>query len=140
MNSFSRFLQAITLVFLVGSFMGCGDSGSNRLRFSGTVKVDGKPVPYGEVLITPDSTKKNSGPQGKASIKDGVFDTKGVMGVGSGPMIVRVNGMSGPNGKTICEYQFEINLPTKDSEKDIVIPAKEAFNANPQFNPNAKEI
>ncbi|MFO0938807.1 MAG: hypothetical protein U0798_20070 [Gemmataceae bacterium] len=134
-----RLIPTLTLVFCVGSLVGCSKSDNNRLRFSGTVKLDGKPIPYGEILITPDAKKKNSGPQGKAAIKDGVFDTKGSLGVGNGPMVILVTGKASPEGKTICIYQLMIDLPTQDSTKDINIPLKDAFNGNPQFNPNAPE-
>src|SRR5690242_10819227 len=67
---------------------GCSsDRGPKRYRVSGEVKFAGQPIPYGEILFTPDSTKGNSGPQGIAIIQQGKYDTAGTRapGVAGGP-------------------------------------------------------
>ena len=120
-------------VFLKGSILitavavlGCGQSGPKSYRISGSVVLDGEPIPFGEVLFTPDAAKKNSGPQGIAKISDGKYDT-GVddgKGMAGGPTVIRVNGMSGPGGKTLCEYEFTEDLPRKDTTLDIKVPKK----------------
>jgi hypothetical protein len=137
-------LLSLSLSVVVLIALGCADSGPKRYRISGEVKVDGTPIPFGEVIFTPDAKQKNSGPQGKAPIKDGHFDTDsaGGFGIGGGPTIVRVNGMSGPGGKTLCEYETILDLPQQSSTKDIVVPGKDANNANPKGagKPAAPEI
>lgn len=104
---------------------GCGKSGEPaRYRVSGIVTLDGEPIPFGEVLFTPDASKKNSGPQGKAPIKDGKFDTSfdGGLGSGGGATVARVQGMTGPGGKTLCEFDLKIDLPQSDSTQDLKVP------------------
>src|SRR4051794_32953464 len=81
---------------------GCnGNSGPTRYRVSGEVKFAGQPVPYGEILFTPDSGKGNSGPQGIAIIQQGKYDTAGsrAPGVAGGPTVVTVTALADPNGK-----------------------------------------
>lgn len=118
---------------LSGSFLlivvGCSSSDTAvRFRVSGEVKYDGKPVPHGEVLFTPDGSKKNEGVQGIATIKAGRFDTKGsrAPGVSGGPTVVRVTALSDASGKLLTEHEFTIDLPKSDSEQNIDIPAKAA--------------
>jgi hypothetical protein len=136
-------LVPLALVCLVASIsVGCGENGPQRYQLSGKVSMDGVPIPYGEIIITPDASKKNSGPQGRAPIVNGVFDTAASdgLGIGGGPVLIRVNGMSGPRGKTLCEYEFSTELPPSSSTKDIVVPKKDAHNANPYSQKNAPEI
>jgi hypothetical protein len=125
-------LNCLRLVVLLtaGALLGCGKDGPKSYRVSGTVKLDGQPIPYGEVLFTPDAKEHNSGPQGIAEIHDGQFDTNlvGGKGMAGGPMIIRVNGMSGPGGKTLCEYELKVDLPREDTAHDIDVPKKAAVN------------
>src|SRR6266540_5886869 len=88
-------------VLVFGVVAGCGDSGPKRLRLTGTATFDGKPIPYGDVVFTPDGSQKNSGPQGIAQIRDGKYDTAGSDGKGfaGGPTVVHVTGLTGPGGK-----------------------------------------
>ena len=109
---------------------GCsaGD-GQVRYRVSGDVKIDGQPVPYGEVLFTPDGSKGNSGAQGIADIKDGKYDTQGsrAPGVAGGPTVVRVMGFRDAGGRElICEYESQIDLPKSTTTHNIDIPASAA--------------
>src|SRR5689334_5692258 len=73
----------------------CGCSrGPKRVRVSGAVTFQGKPVPYGNVVFEPDRSRGNSGPQGYATIKDGHFDTgvAGGSGACQGPQVVALEG------------------------------------------------
>jgi hypothetical protein len=118
-------LAGVGMVMALSATAGCSKSPEAPVRYhvSGTVTLDGQPIPYGEVLFTPDAAKKNSGPQGIAPIKDAKYDTAvGGRGVAGGPTIVRVNGMTGPGGKTLCEYEMLIDLPRADSPLDIAVP------------------
>ena len=112
----------------LGLLAGCGDSdGQKRHKVSGGVKFDGQPIGYGEVLITPDGAKKNSGAQGFAVIRDGKYDTSaaGGKGYGGGPAVVRVTGFDHEGGKLLCEQEFQVDLPSGDATHDIDVP-KEA--------------
>jgi hypothetical protein len=103
---------------------GCSDSGPKRYDVSGSVTLEGRPIPFGEVVFTPDGAKKNSGPQGIAKIQDGKYDTRlpGGLGVAGGPTVIRVNGLSGPGGRTLCEYDLRVDLPRADTTQDIEVP------------------
>jgi len=119
--------HAIMLVAIVGGIgvAGCGGAdGPARYRVSGRVTCGGEPVPYGEVLFTPDGGKGNTGPQGIATIKQGRYDTAGsrAAGIAGGPTIVRVTALRSPTGGLIAEHELELEFPEADSERDIEIP------------------
>lgn len=114
--------SAVTCLLLVA--IGCsGAAGPARYRVSGRVTCGGEPVPYGEVLFSPDGTKGNSGPQGVAAIKDGRYDTAGsrAPGIGGGPMIVRVTALRTPSDGLIAEQELELQFPAADSERDLEV-------------------
>jgi hypothetical protein len=117
-------------VLLLGlvALVGCGDSGPGSYQVSGSVTFDGKPIPYGEVIFTPDATQHNSGPQGIAEIHDGQYNTRLTQGKGmaGGPTVIRVNGMTGPGGKTLCEYELKVDLPREDTSHNIEVPKSAA--------------
>jgi len=120
-----RLLLGTALVVGIAAASGCTtDRGPTRYRVSGEVRVNGEPVPYGEILFTPDSGKGNSGPQGIATIQNGKYDTAGTRapGVAGGPTVVMVTALSDPSGKLICEYQFNLDLPKSDTTHNIDIP------------------
>jgi hypothetical protein len=114
-------LGLLTLVLI----MGCqGENGPERHRVSGTVEFDGKPIPYGDVLFTPDDSKKNSGAQGIATIRDGNYDTSasGGKGYGGGSAVIRVTGLTKQGGKLLCEWEFQVDLPRGEATHNIVVP------------------
>src|SRR5262245_54994470 len=115
-------LAAMAALALAG---GSGGDTQTRYRVSGEVKFNGQPVPFGEVLFTPDGSKNNSGVQGIAEIKNGRYDTQGsrAPGVAGGPTIVRVTATSDANGTLIGEHQYKVELPRADSTHNIDIPA-----------------
>lgn len=114
----------LALAFVIG----CQESGPERNHVSGSVTFQGKPIPYGEVLITPDGQKRNTGAQGIAPIRDGKYDTSasGGKGYGGGPAVVRVTGLTGDGGKLLCEYEFQVDLPRGDAKHDLDVPAQGA--------------
>ena len=120
-----RKLLAI-LMFLAGcALLGCGNSNEpKRNRVSGKVTFDGTPVVFGDVLITPDGAKKNSGAQGFANIRDGQYDTSasGGKGYGGGPAVLRVIGFDREGGKILFEEEFPVDLPTGDAIHNIDVP------------------
>jgi len=115
----------VCFTFLAGC---AGEKAPTRYRVSGEVKFDGQPVPYGEILFTPDSGKGNSGPQGIATIQDGHYDTSGsrAPGVAGGPTVVRVTALQDASGKLICEYVLSLDLPKAASTQNIKIPVSAA--------------
>jgi hypothetical protein len=118
----SPLAAGLVSVLLAG---GCSkDSGPKAYRVSGEAKFDGKPIPYGEVLFTPDGGFGNSGPQGIATIRDGKFDTasEGGKGVAGGPTVVRVTGLDKQGGKLLCEFEYKADLPRADSTHNTQDP------------------
>lgn len=114
----------LLLVGVLLVVLGCGGGDGQRLRLSGTANYDGQPIPFGEVLFTPDGAKQNSGPQGIAHIRDGKYDTATNDGKGfaGGPTVLRVTGFTGPGGKLICEYEYRAELPRQDGTFNIEVP------------------
>ena len=121
-------LRVFTLALILPVLaLGCGDGEPTRYHVSGTATVDGKNIPFGEILFTPDGAKQNSGPQGIATIKDGKFDTStDGKGIAGGPTIVRVLGLTAPGGKVLCEHELQVDLPRADSTQTFDVPAKGA--------------
>ncbi len=121
-----RWSVAVFGLVALGTMLGCGDTEPKRVRVSGKASFDGKPIVYGDVVITPDGAKKNNGPQGFANIRDGQFDTSaaGGKGYGGGPAVLRITGFDKQGGKLLCEQEFQVELPKSDSTHDIDVPAK----------------
>jgi hypothetical protein len=116
-----RFAACLILVLLLVATTGCGEQGPRRYRLSGAVLLDGKPIAAGQMVFTPDSAVKNSGPQGVAEIHDGRYDTAlaGGKGIAGGPTVIRVTGLSGAGGKLLCDQEMTVDLPRADSTHDI---------------------
>jgi len=86
----SRYLIVFKLVCLMLALSACGDS--NRLKryeVSGTVLLDGRPAPLGEISFSPDASQGNSGPGSVARIVDGKYRTQPGKGIVGGPYRVR---------------------------------------------------
>lgn len=122
------------LLVCVTLFYGCGGTdGPARYDVSGSVTFDGKPVPAGVILFTPDGAKNNRGPTGFAKIKDGKYDTRDEgRGTIGGPHIVAVSGFDGhplpqaelPDGKPLfSDYTLEVDLPQAVVTQDVAVPA-----------------
>ena len=120
---------SIALLILALFVAGCGDAGGpKRFRVSGEAKFDGQPIPHGDVVFTPDGSKKNSGPQGIAQIRNGKYDTSAAdgKGIAGGPTVLRITGFSAPGGKLLCETELQVDLPQADSVHNIDVPKKDA--------------
>lgn len=103
---------------------GCGGgSDPNLVHVSGTVTVDGKPLPLGMIVFEPDPAKGGRGQQGHAQIKDGKFDTRGADGkaVALGAQVVRITGGDGVNPEPFTPFGnmlFEEHTVRMDVSKD----------------------
>ena len=120
-----RYLSIGALLFTAMLSISCNESGEKRYRVSGEAFFDGKPIMAGEVIFTPDGSLNNSGPQGIAYIREGKFDTSAAegKGVGGGPTIIRIMGLSKEGGKWICDHEYKADLPRSDSTLKIEVPA-----------------
>jgi hypothetical protein len=130
-----RTLTASFGLVMLLTILGCADAEQKRCRVSGTVSYDGKPIPYGEVLITPDGAKQNSGAQGIAPLRDGKYDTSasGGKGYGGGPAVIRVTGFDREGGKLLCEQEFEVDLPAGDATHNIEVPKAKPKSTTPDI-------
>ena len=106
--------------------VGCGSSEVPRYRVTGAATFDGAPLPAGTVVFTPDPAKGNVGPQGRADIRDGAFDTAddGLGAVG-GPTVVEVVGRAA-DGRVVCRYKTTAELPRASGTQDVAVPASAA--------------
>ena len=134
-----RFLLCVAFCTPMG-IAGCGkDQGPQRYHVSGTIHLDGTPVPAGSVVFSPDTQKGNSGPQGTARIVDGHFDTaKQGRGTVGGPYLVHVIATNSDRPEDaeiagpLAEHTFEVDLPQETSIQNLEIP-------KPKRTPNASE-
>lgn len=127
---------AVGVVLSAGLLAGCSNREPDRHRVSGEARFDGQPIPYGDVLFTPDGAKNNHGPQGIAQIRNGRYDTAAPEGKGiaGGPTVIRVTGLTGPGGKLLCEYEMQVDLPRAECTHPIDVPKKGA--AKPSKGPD----
>jgi hypothetical protein len=122
-------LSSLTFITLTS---GCSPNSEVRLRLSGEATFEGQPIPFGEVLLTPDGSKGNKGPQGIAPIRNGKYDTASNRdkGYAGGHTIIRVTGFAGPGGKLICDYELKADLPQQDATHNINVPKEGAAKPN----------
>ncbi|PQO25805.1 hypothetical protein C5Y96_23650 [Blastopirellula marina] len=142
-------LRTDTLAFtacllLIGCLtsLGCQAKSSDRFVLSGEATYDGKPIPSGELIFTPDTGRGNKGPQGKARIVDGKFSTENNgRGVVGGPHRVELRAYDGvpydgremkvEEGKPLFgSLMAEIDLPADSAILDAVV---ETEGKKPQF-------
>jgi hypothetical protein len=139
MRSFHTFFLP-AVVFLLCS---CSGQPSGRVDVWGTVKFKNQPVPAGLIVMNPDLSQGNDGPQGMAEIRDGRFDTRHLdKGAPSGPVIFMIDGFDGvsqgdsPSGKPLfIGYKLKLDLPKQASEQNIEVPESAAATAKARYGP-----
>lgn len=109
---------------------GCADSnGPSQYTLSGTVLYKGKPVPVGEITLSPDGARGNTGPGAIASIKDGKYQTMPGKGIVGGAYVVRIIGFDGVStdpmssaGKALFPpYETQVEFPRESTTHDFAI-------------------
>jgi hypothetical protein len=121
----------------------CSSKSSGRVDVWGTVKFKNKPVPAGLIVMNPDLSKGNEGPQGMAEIRGGRFDTRrSDKGAPSGPVVFMIDGFDGvaqgesPSGKPLfIGYKLSFDLPKQASEQNIDVPESAGANAKARYGP-----
>jgi hypothetical protein len=121
-------LAGVVALLLTGT--GCQERGPTRVRVTGSVTYEGKPVPYGNITFEPDTDKGNHGPQGFAKIQDGKYDSD-IAGTGPspGPQTVVIEGYPElgrerpGQGRLIFNFRTTWDLPVEDTSRDFEIPA-----------------
>ena len=104
--------------------------GPRRHQVSGIVTPAGKPVPPGEIVFEPDSSKGTNAPGSVAQIKDGRYETHPGLGVVSGAYIVRITPFDGiPNKASMSgnvllstPHVENVEFPAETTTRDFAIP------------------
>lgn len=125
--------QTTWILLAIGGIIpavGCGPAGPGRVQVHGTVTHGGRLIPAGEMIFEPDPERDNSGPQGRATIKNGHYRTTAGKGSVAGPVVIRVEAYDGqphresPRGIAMFPpYLLKLDLPDSDSEQNIDVPA-----------------
>ncbi len=110
--------------------LGCGgESLVPRYSLEGKASYNGKPIPRGMVVFSPDSSKGNNGPGAIAIIKDGQYSTEAGKGIVGGFHEVRISGYDGvpagdlADGKPLFNgYVTTIDFPKKSGTHDFDVP------------------
>lgn len=122
-------LLGTALITLIIS--GCADvHGPSQYTLSGTVLYQGKPVPRGEIIFSPDSGQDNAGPGSIAPIKDGEYQTLPGKGIVGGAYVVQIIGfdgvpvdeMSSAGTALFPPYETHVEFPRESTTHDFNIP------------------
>lgn len=111
--------------------VGC-ESRTERFDLSGTVTYQGKPVPTGYLVLSPDAQAGNRGPGATATISDGKYQTQEGSGTVGGPHLVTIFGFDGngyvmaggianPMGKPLCRSEMRADLLRENGTYDFVV-------------------
>jgi len=132
-----RYIGLFSCAVLFCALTSCkkGHDGPNRYSLTGEIKIDGKPIPAGEIMFEPDTSQGNSGPAGVAEIKDGRYATIPNFGTVGGPHIAVITANTGqmmksdgetPEGWLILDgFRLPLKLPTNTHTENIDIPFAE---------------
>lgn len=119
------------------SLVGCGGD-DGRSRLSGKATFDGQPIVYGEIVFHP-----QSGPEGSATIRNGLFDTanEGGQGIARGPNRIVITGYAVEPVSTGDETvptdatpplfsSYELDADLTGDTVNIEVPAEAATSAS----------
>src|SRR5438309_8875805 len=138
-----RILRTVLLLAMLLGASSCSGKPSGRVDVWGTVKFKDQPVPAGLIVMNPDLSQGNDGPQGMAEIRGGRFDTRQLdKGAPSGPVIFMIDGFDGvaqgesPSGKPLfIGYKVQLDLPKQASEQNIDVPNSAGVTAKAAYGP-----
>ncbi len=132
-----RKLYSTFVLLSLFSLVGCGGD-DGRSRLSGKATFDGQPIVYGEIVFHPES-----GPEGSATIRNGLFDTanEGGQGIARGPNRILVTGYAAEPVSTGNETvptdaapplfsSYELQADLTGDVVDIDVPAEAAKSAS----------
>lgn len=134
--STARGVAMASLGICLAAVLGCGSaSGPPRYTLSGKATFGGRPIVFGTISLTPDTSKGNRGPGSFAQIRDGSFSTPRGTGTVGGHHTLLITGFdqlpgSSPPGQPIAplfsSYSVTADLPREDATYDIDVPASAA--------------
>lgn len=118
-----RSFGVLCLFLFVCVAVGCGGGG---LSLSGNATFDGEPIPYGEIIFTPDGDDENV--PVNLEIRDGRFATPEGASVAVGAYVVSVDGYATDpyeeGAKQLFPtYSVKVNLEKGQETYDIEVPA-----------------
>ncbi|QDT66490.1 hypothetical protein [Calycomorphotria hydatis] len=123
--------RIFALLLLCGTLLSAGCSpksdGPQRYSLSGVVTYNGQPVEYGQVMLSPDRDKGNSGPASVARIQNGEYETfpgKGVVGGAFKVTITSDNPQNEYSDPIFPPYKTTVELPHEATTHDFVVPVK----------------
>lgn len=123
--------QMLVLILLGLTSIGC-EKGPPRYSVSGLVEYEGKVVPTGRLVFSPDHTAGNKGPQGVAVIEEGRIITNEDRKITGGPNWIQIMAFDGnpyEDGEGTVDYgrplfplaQAPVELPMADATLEIRI-------------------
>jgi hypothetical protein len=134
----SRWIVVTLLGVVAALNCGCGEKPRTVAHLSGSVTLNGKPVPAGFINFLPDVTAGNSGEVKAFPIIDGKYNTAEGSNPGIYPGVnkVMISGFDGkpsgdlwPKGKQIFNpIDLMETVPDGTTTKDFVIPPSAAQN------------
>ena len=135
MNQTPYYPTTIPLLLLAAACLLCGCGGNTGLEtyeLSGQATFDGQPLPYGSILLEPDTDLGNSGPGSVAEISDGSYNTRAGKGHVGGPHVATIIATDGTqpenpdvDNSLFPPYRTKIDLPKEDSKHDFDVPKPE---------------
>jgi hypothetical protein len=130
-------ILAVAGILSVAVLAGCRggtERGPERYEVRGVVTFHGEPVPYGEIMLEPDSGQGNSGPAARGVIESGNYLISDSHGAVSGPLRVRITGYDGnapagggtmPHGAPLFpEFVAAVEQPKHEATHDFSIGGK----------------
>ncbi len=131
MNRRPGYLAVCLIPLAIACVLGCGQEGPQRDRLSGTVTLQGKPVPEGNIAFEPVEGEVGGG---YAFISEGKYDTSGGgRGHLGGEHRVRIVGYTGeladpsnPDSGSpplFDAYETTMELPADSTTMDFEVPA-----------------
>lgn len=124
---------ALSMVFVLFNQTGCQPASDGPIRYelSGQATFAGKPIPFGRILLQPDTERGNQGPAGIADINDGQFHTRTGKGHVGGPHLVKIIATDGTrpasadvDNSLFPPFSFSIDLPAENATNDFSVPDK----------------
>jgi hypothetical protein len=132
-------LRAFNLCFVSAALLvagGCGEKTLDRIRISGTVTYEGKPVEFGAIFFEPTESVGKIAPTVYLPVRGGKYDSED-NGPIKGKYRVTVGGMDksketkDDDGITntpqlFPDYKFEVEIPPPDNKLDVEVPVAKA--------------
>jgi len=127
MNSMVRPLVFCSFGFLLSVMVGCGDSPEPTYTVTGTVTLDGTPLPSGEILFQSDEDLKAGRPPAVGKVENGKYEVKAT--VGKHKVEISSRKETGPKDETGVAPATE-TIPAKYNEKTELTADVKANDSN----------